>query len=87
MKERKSLRMMLLGLAGTPGRSFESWRMEEEEQAQEEGEDKFSFQHVDLKVCSRGRQSGDVPYKRLVFRRKIRISRRFVRNGCSLGSG
>lgn len=51
MKERKSLRMMLLGLVRTPGRPFESWRMEEEEQAQEEeGEDKFSFQHVDLKA-------------------------------------
>lgn len=57
--------------------------MEEEEQAQkEEGEDKLSLEHLDLKTHTpstpRPPQSEDVPYKRLLLRRKIRLSHRFV---------
>lgn len=71
--------------------------MEEEEQAQkEEGEDKLSLEHLDLKphtpstppppTTPHPRQSEDLPYKRLLLRRKIRLSHRFVPNGCSLGN-
>lgn len=37
--------------------------------------------------CSPGHQRGDVPYKRLVFRRKTRISHRVASDGGSHGSG